>query len=45
MTGLYNGTIWGGGVTHLRGCHKPSKPGDVFEHICNSLKGTQDSLI
>ena len=34
-----------GSATHLRGCHRPSKTDDVFEHICDSLKGTWDSLI
>ena len=36
--------FWGG-VTHLRGCYRPLKTDDIFEHICDSLKGTQDSLI
>ena len=31
MTGLHDGTIWGGGsVTHLRGCQGPSKKGAFF---------------
>ena len=37
--------FWGGGCSTLKGCHRPSKTGDVFEHIHDSLKGTQDSLI
>ena len=44
MTRLYDGTILRG-TTHLRGCCGPLKTGDVFQHIHDSLKGNQDSLI
>ena len=45
MTGLHDGTILEGAAAHLWGCHSPLKNRVGFQHICDCLKGTQDSLI
>ena len=45
ITRLYDGTIFGGGATDLRGSCGPSKKLKlkkcIFRHICDSLKGIQ----
>ena len=45
ITRLYDGTIFGGGVTDLRGFCGPSKKlklkNCIFWHICDGLKGIQ----
>ena len=41
MTRLHDGTIFGGNATHLRGCQGPLKKNCIFQHICNTLKGTR----
>ena len=45
MTRLHDGTIFGGGATHLKGCWGLSKKNCIFQHICDALKVTQDSQI
>ena len=49
ITRLYDGTIFGGGVTHLKGSSGPSKKlklkNWIFWHICDGLKGIQHLLI
>ena len=49
ITRLYDGTIFGGGVTHLRGSRGPSKKlklkNYIFGDICDGLKGIRHLLI
>ena len=49
ITRLYDGTIFGGGVTHLRGSRGLSKKlklkNWIFRHICDGLKGIRHLLI
>ena len=49
ITRLYDGTIFGGGATHLRGSRGPSKKlklkNWIFRHICEGLKGIRHLLI
>ena len=49
ITRLYDGTIFGGGVTHLSWSRGPSKKlklkNYIFRHICDGLKGIQHLLI
>ena len=49
ITRLYDGTIFGGGATHLRGSRGPSKKlklkNWIFWQICDGLKGIRHLLI
>ena len=49
ITRLYDATIFGGGVTHLRGSRGPSKKlklkNYIFGDICDGLKGIRHLLI
>ena len=49
ITRLYDGTIFGRGVMHLRGSRGPSKKmklkNYIFWHICDGLKGIRHLLI
>ena len=48
ITRLYDGTIFGGGATHLRGSCGPLKmklKNYIFWHICDGLKGIWHLLI
>ena len=49
ITRLYDGTIFGGGVTDLRGSRGPLKKlklkNWIFRHICDGLKDIQHLLI
>ena len=45
VPGLYGGTIFLGGVTHLGVQRGIESKMSIFPHISDSLKGTQHSLI